>query len=327
MEDGGLSWATQTLLVLLAILGLIWFVAELRPSAPRRVRMGSGTYVSRSVIQDEVSTIAEEVPDVLGSSVDVKARRSPGAQVGLEARVRRGEDLGTIKSGLQSTVRERLSEKGLPVSKLNVKLVEADPQADEDEGTVNAFNRLILLILSLLLLAVPVLLLLITWGFVPADVIDQYTGYRAAMQALGTVSDPTLTTGGRTVVAIVGALVALIALVLLLQGAWHPRAQGLQEHRDGRHPGQGDRDNGQRREDPRRERGEGGGRGVAIRLADLRKRVLRRVHGNTGPPRRQLHRDGGARQGEHQEGAQRPGRARKGRRSHGKRNRYLAKGR
>ena len=128
VEDGSLSWATQTLLVLLAILGLIWFVAELRPSAPSRVRMGSGTYVSRSVIQDEVSTIAEEVPDVLGSSASVKARRSPGAKVGLEARVRRGEDLGTIKSGLQSTVRERLSEKGLPVSKLNVKLVEADPR-------------------------------------------------------------------------------------------------------------------------------------------------------------------------------------------------------
>jgi hypothetical protein len=82
---------------------------------------------------------------------------------------------------------------------------------------VNAFNRLILLILSLLLLAVPVLLLLISWGFVPADIIDQYTGYRAAVKAIGSISDPTLTTGGRTVVAIVGALVALIALVLLLR--------------------------------------------------------------------------------------------------------------
>ena len=128
VEDGGLSVLTQALLVLLAILGLIWFIAELKPTAPRRVRMGSGTYVTRSVVQDEVSTVAEQVPDVLGSSVGVKARRSPGAQVGLEARVRRDEDLGTIKSGLQSTVRERLSEKGLPISKLNVKLVEADPR-------------------------------------------------------------------------------------------------------------------------------------------------------------------------------------------------------
>jgi len=128
LESGNLPATTIILLVLLAILGLIWFIAELRPTAPRRVRMGSGTYVSRSVIQDEVSAVAEQVTDVLGSSVDVKARRSPGAQVGLQARVRRGEDPGTIKSGLQSTVRERLSERGLPVSKLNVKLVEADPR-------------------------------------------------------------------------------------------------------------------------------------------------------------------------------------------------------
>ena len=128
VEGGSLSVTTQIILVLLAILGLLWFIAELRPSAPRRVRMGSGTYVTRSVVEDEVSTVAEQVPDVLGSSVDVKARRSPGAQVGLEARVRRGEDLGTIKSGLQNTVQQRLSEKGLPVSKLNVRLVEADPR-------------------------------------------------------------------------------------------------------------------------------------------------------------------------------------------------------
>ena len=128
VEDGGLSVTTQALLVLLAILGLIWFVSELRPSAPWRVRMGKGTYVTRSVVRDQVAAVAEEVPDVLGTSVRVKARRSPGAQVGLEARVRRGKDLGTIKSSLQSTVRERLAAKGLPVSKLNVKLVEADPR-------------------------------------------------------------------------------------------------------------------------------------------------------------------------------------------------------
>jgi hypothetical protein len=82
---------------------------------------------------------------------------------------------------------------------------------------VNAFNRFILLILALLLLAVPVLLLLVNWGFVPSDVIDQYTGYRAAVRALGNVSTSSLSTGARTVIAIVGALVALIALVLLLR--------------------------------------------------------------------------------------------------------------
>src|SRR5215210_1277898 len=128
VEGGNLSMITIIILILLALLGLIWFIAELMPSAPRRVRMGNGTYVTRGVVQEEVSTVAEQVPDVLGSPVGVKARRSPGAQVDLEARVRQGEDLGTIRSGLRSTVQERLSEKGLPVSKLNVKLVEADPR-------------------------------------------------------------------------------------------------------------------------------------------------------------------------------------------------------
>jgi hypothetical protein len=129
VEDGNLSVVTIITLVLMAILGLIWFIAELRPSTPtRRVRMAEGTYATRSVVEEEVSAVAEQVPDVLGSSVSVKARRSPGAQVDLEARVRRGEDLETIRSGLRTTVQEHLSEKGLPVSKLNVKLVEADPR-------------------------------------------------------------------------------------------------------------------------------------------------------------------------------------------------------
>src|SRR5215207_4124631 len=128
VEDGNLSVFTIITLVLMAILGLIWFIAELRPSTPRRVRMGEGTYVTRSVVGEEVSMVAEQVPDVLGSSVGVKARRSPGARVDLEARVRRGEDLGTIKSGLQTKVQQYMSEKGLPVSKLNIKLVEADPR-------------------------------------------------------------------------------------------------------------------------------------------------------------------------------------------------------
>jgi hypothetical protein len=87
VEDGNLSVVTIVTLALLAILGLIWFIAELRPSTPRRVRMGNGTYVSRSVVGEEVSTAAEQVPDVLGTSVGVKARRSPGGRVDLEARV------------------------------------------------------------------------------------------------------------------------------------------------------------------------------------------------------------------------------------------------
>ena len=128
VEDGNLSAITIFILVLIALLGLIWFIAELRPSAPRRVRMGNGTYVTRGVVEEEVSTVAEQVQEVLGSSVGVKAKRSPGAQVDLEAKVRREGDSGTIESGLRTRVQEHLSERGLPVSKLKVKLVEADPR-------------------------------------------------------------------------------------------------------------------------------------------------------------------------------------------------------
>ena len=128
VEDGNLSVVTIMTLALIALLGLILFIAELKPPVPRRVRMGNGTYVTRGVVEEEISTVAEQVPGVLGSSVSVKARRSPGAQVDLEARVRRGEDLETMRSGLRTTVQEHLSEKGLPVSKLKVKLVEADPR-------------------------------------------------------------------------------------------------------------------------------------------------------------------------------------------------------
>ena len=82
---------------------------------------------------------------------------------------------------------------------------------------MNAFNRLVLLILALLLVVVPVLLLLIAFGVIPADLINQYTGYRGAVQALGDFSASTLTTVARAVIAVVGALVALIALLLLLR--------------------------------------------------------------------------------------------------------------
>jgi len=82
---------------------------------------------------------------------------------------------------------------------------------------VNAFNRLILLILALLLFAVPVVVLLVFFGVVPAAVVDQYTGYRGAAQAIGGISASDLTTGTRTIIAIVGALLALVALLLLLR--------------------------------------------------------------------------------------------------------------
>jgi hypothetical protein len=82
---------------------------------------------------------------------------------------------------------------------------------------MNAFNRIVMLIIALLLIAVPVLLLLIAFGVLSAEVIDAYTGYRRGLSALGNLSISDFTTSVRVVIAIVGLLVALIALLLLLR--------------------------------------------------------------------------------------------------------------
>lgn len=128
IESGNLPALTILLLVLIALLGLILLVFELKPAAPRRVRMDKGTFVTRGVVQEEVSKAVESSPDLLGHSVKAKAKRSPGAQVDLEARVRRGEDTGAIQRSLRRQVQEHMGGRGLPVSKLNVKTVESDPR-------------------------------------------------------------------------------------------------------------------------------------------------------------------------------------------------------
>lgn len=128
VENGSLAVLTVFVLVALAVLGVILLVAELKPAAPRRVRMRSGTYVTRGAVADEVVAAAERTPGVLGTSSRVKAKRRPGATVDLEARVRRGDDTNTIQSDLRRSVQEHLAERGVPVSKLNVRLVEADPR-------------------------------------------------------------------------------------------------------------------------------------------------------------------------------------------------------
>src|ERR687893_2672470 len=128
VESGSLSVLSVIILVLIALAGLILLIAELKPPAPRRVRMRSGTYITRGAVADEVVAAAETNPGVLGTSARVKAKRRPGAQVDLEARVRRGDDTNTIQSDLRRSVQEHLAERGVPVSKLNVRLAEADPR-------------------------------------------------------------------------------------------------------------------------------------------------------------------------------------------------------
>ena len=82
---------------------------------------------------------------------------------------------------------------------------------------MNAFNRTVMLIIALLLVAIPVLILLIAFGVIPADVAARYTGYRSAVGALGGLSASAVTTGVRATIAVVGALLALVALLLLLR--------------------------------------------------------------------------------------------------------------
>ena len=128
LEGGNPSVFAVVILVLIAVIGLILLIAELKPPAPRRVRMRSGTYITRSAVEDEVVAAAEQTPSVLGTSTRVKAKRRPGAQVNLEARVRRGENTDAIQSDLRRSLQERLTQRGVPVSTLKVKLVEVDPR-------------------------------------------------------------------------------------------------------------------------------------------------------------------------------------------------------
>ena len=81
---------------------------------------------------------------------------------------------------------------------------------------MNALNRLILLVVALLLIAIPVLLLLVVFGILAPSLL-QYTGYQPASQFISNLSASALTTVVRIIVALVGVLLALIALLFLLR--------------------------------------------------------------------------------------------------------------
>lgn len=81
---------------------------------------------------------------------------------------------------------------------------------------MNAFNRLVMLIIALLLMAVPVLLLLVGFGVLPANQISPY--YRPALDSFGNLASVfSYDARARTVVGIIGILVFLVALFLLLK--------------------------------------------------------------------------------------------------------------
>jgi hypothetical protein len=81
---------------------------------------------------------------------------------------------------------------------------------------VNFFNRLVMLILALLLIAVPVLLLLVGLGILPASQTSPY--YRPVLGSLGNLASVfSYDAGARTVVGLIGLLVFIVALFLLLK--------------------------------------------------------------------------------------------------------------
>lgn len=129
VENGKLPWLSIVVLVLIALVGLILLILELKPRRPRRVRMQKGTYVTRGIVEEQVTEAAEQTPDVLGSKARAKARRRQGAKVKLEAHVRRGEDLGQIRTGLRDNVKQHMSSNGVPLSRLKIRLIESDPRS------------------------------------------------------------------------------------------------------------------------------------------------------------------------------------------------------
>jgi hypothetical protein len=127
-QNGNINVLDIATLIVVALLGLVLLVLELKPPAPRRVRMQRGTYVTRRAVEDEAAEAAEQNLEVLQANVKVKAQRRPGAKVDIRASVRPGEDVQSIQSGMRDRVQRRLAEVGIPVSRLKVRLVESDPR-------------------------------------------------------------------------------------------------------------------------------------------------------------------------------------------------------
>ena len=128
VERSNLDVLDIATLVIIALLGLVLLVLELKPPAPRRVLMQRGAYITRSTVKDEATAAAMQNPEVLESNADVKAQRRPGAKIDIKASVRRGENVCSLQSGVQDQVQQHLDRIGIPVDNLKVKIIESDPR-------------------------------------------------------------------------------------------------------------------------------------------------------------------------------------------------------
>ncbi len=82
---------------------------------------------------------------------------------------------------------------------------------------MNGFNRLAMIVIALLMIAVPVLLLFVVLGVIPASLLNQYTGYQSGVEALGGLSLSGASTLARVIILVASIIVALVALILLLR--------------------------------------------------------------------------------------------------------------
>ena len=128
VQNGSLTPLAVAIMVAVAVVGLILLILEFKPPRPKKVRMQQGTYITRDAVEEEVLSATDDTPHILGSTARVKARRSPGANVRVQANVRRGEDVRATRSELQQRIQQRLAQKGVPLSKLKLKLNETDPR-------------------------------------------------------------------------------------------------------------------------------------------------------------------------------------------------------
>ena len=129
LGSGSLPAAAVAILVAVAVLGLILLLLEIKPRRPWTVRTSTkGVYMTRGAVRDAAQSAAEGISEVLGAKAKAKARRGAGAVVKLKASIRRGEDQSSLNSSLKERINRELSEKGVPVKKLKLKLEESEPQ-------------------------------------------------------------------------------------------------------------------------------------------------------------------------------------------------------
>ena len=128
LENGTLNALDIATLVIIALLGLVLLILELKPPTPRRVRMQQGTYITRRAVENEAIEAVEQNLEVLQSNVNVKAQRRPGAKVDIRASVRPEEDVRSIQSEVQDRVQRHLDRAGIPVSSLKVRLMASNPR-------------------------------------------------------------------------------------------------------------------------------------------------------------------------------------------------------